>query len=101
MARHAKVPVVDSFNNSGVPPANRVAAGYTAAATDTRGRYASQIEVVDDRDNITMGNFAHAEVIGDAFSFTPYLLPGGRFGSPVCRYNYLVDFCYPLVRRSF
>ena len=102
MAGHAKVPIVDSFNNSGLPPANRVVAGFTAAATDTRGRYVSQIiEVVDDRVDITMGNFAHAEVIGDVFSFTPYLLPGGHFGSRVRRYDYLVDFCYPLVRRSF
>jgi type IV pilus assembly protein PilA len=77
MAGHAKVPIVDAFNNSGVPPANRAAAGMTPTPTDTRGRYVSQVNIVDGRVDITMGNFAHTEVIGDVFSFTPYLLPGG------------------------
>ena len=77
MAANAKVPVVDSFNNSGVPPATRVAAGMTPAATDTRGRYVSQVNVVDGRVDVTMGNLVHVEVIGDVISFTPYLLPGG------------------------
>jgi type IV pilus assembly protein PilA len=77
MAAGAKVPVVDAFNNSGVPPATRVEAGMTAAPTDTKGRYISQVNVVNGRVDITMGSFAHADVLGDVISFTPYLLPGG------------------------
>ncbi len=77
MAGNAKVPIVDAFSNSGVPPANRVAAGLTATATDTRGRYVSQVDIVNGRVDITMGNSAHAEIIGDVFSMTPYMLPGG------------------------
>ncbi len=77
MAAHAKVPVVDAFNNTGRPPATRVDAGMSAVATDNRGRYVTQVEVVNGRVDVTMGNFAHADVIGDIIRFTPYLLPGG------------------------
>lgn len=77
MAAGAKVPIVDAFNSSGVPPATRVAAGMTPTPTDTSGRYVTQVLVVDGRLDITMGNFAHADIIGDVISFTPYMLPGG------------------------
>jgi type IV pilus assembly protein PilA len=77
MAGGAKVPIVDSYNNTGVPPASRVAAGMTAVATDTSGRYVSQVVVVDGRLDVTMGNFAHTDILGDVISFTPYRLPGG------------------------
>jgi len=77
MATHAKVPIVDAFNNTGVPPAGRLEAGMSAAATDTRGRYVSQVNIVNGRIDVMMGNFVHADVFGDVISFTPYLLPGG------------------------
>jgi type IV pilus assembly protein PilA len=77
MAAGAKVPIVDSFNNSGVPPATRVEAGMTAAATDTRGNYVSQVNVVNGRVDVMMGVNAHADVSGDVISFTPYRPPGG------------------------
>ena len=77
MAAHAKVPIVDAFNNTGRPPATRIEAGFTAAATDNRGQFVTQVEVVDGRVDITMGNSAHADIVGDVISFTPYLLPGG------------------------
>jgi type IV pilus assembly protein PilA len=76
MAAHAKVPIVDFFNNTGRPPATRIEAGMTAVATDSGGRFVSQVEVVNGRVDVTMGNFSHAEVIGDIIRFTPYLLLG-------------------------
>ncbi len=76
MAAHAKVPVVDAFNNTGVPPAGRVEAGMTAAATDSRGTFVSQVDIVDGRVDVTLGNSANADVIGDVISFTPYLTLG-------------------------
>ena len=39
MAAGAKTPVIDAFNNSGRPPADRSEAGMTATATDTRGAF--------------------------------------------------------------
>ena len=78
MAAHAKVPVVDAFNNTGVPPAGRVEAGLTAAATDSRGSYVSQVDIVDGRVDVMLGNAVNADVVGDVISFTPYLtLSGG------------------------
>ena len=77
MAANAKVPVVDAYNNSGIPPAGRVEAGMTATATDTRGNYVSQVNVVNGRVDVTMGANVHADVFGDVISFTPYIFPGG------------------------
>lgn len=77
MAAGAKVPIIDSFNNNGVPPATRVAAGMTPPPTDTSGRFVTQVVVVDGRLDVMMGNFAHGDIIGDVISFTPYMLPGG------------------------
>ena len=77
MGAGAKVPVFDAYNQDGAPPANRVAAGMSATATDSRGMYVSQVLVVDGRVDVMMGNRAHADVSGDIISFTPYLTPSG------------------------
>jgi len=49
----------------------------SAAPTDTKGRYVSQVDVDTGRVDVTMGNMAHAEVLGQVISFTPYLTPSG------------------------
>ncbi len=77
MAAHAKVPIVDAFNMSGRPPIGRTEAGMTADPTDTKGLYVYQVDIVNGRIDITMGNAVHADVFGAVISFTPYLLPGG------------------------
>ncbi len=77
MGTGAKTPVVDAFNNDGEPPADRTAAGMTSAATDTTGAYVSQVDIVNGRVDVTMGNRAHAEILNDTISFTPYLTPSG------------------------
>ena len=75
---HAKVPIVDSFLTLGRPPANRAEAGMTVPPTDTSGSFVSQVDVVDGRVDIMMGNNAHADVFGNIFSFTPYVTTGGN-----------------------
>ena len=76
-AAGAKVPIVDAYTNDGVAPADRVSAGMTAAATDTRGNYVSQVDIVDGRIDVTFGGTrAHAAIIGQTFSMTPYVTPG-------------------------
>lgn len=72
MAASAKVPVVDAFNNTGRPPANRVAAGMTATPSDTQGNYVSQVAIVNGRIEITFGNDAHQDISGETMSVTPY-----------------------------
>lgn len=75
-AAGAKVPVVDAYTNSGTPPADRVATGLSAAPTDTQGAYVSQVDIDDGRIDITFGNRAHQDIVGDTLSLTPYLTTG-------------------------
>lgn len=77
MAAGAKTPVVDAFNNSGSPPADRATAGMTATPSDTQGKYVSSVDVDDGRVDITFGNDAHQDIQGGVVSFTPYMTPSG------------------------
>src|SRR5437868_4022246 len=47
LAAQAKTAVAESFSQTGSAPANRLAAGMTATATDTSGNYVTQIEVTN------------------------------------------------------
>ena len=73
MGAGAKAPVIDAFNQTGVPPADRTAAGMTPAPTDTQGEYVSQVDVDNGRVDITFGNNVHQAIFGDTISFTPYM----------------------------
>lgn len=77
MGAGAKAPVVDAYNMNGEPPADRAAAGLSAAPTDNSGKYVSQVDIFEGRVDITMGGSVHADVFGDTISFTPYLTPSG------------------------
>ena len=72
-AAAAKVPVIDSYTNAGVPPATRVEAGMSVNAADTSGSYVTQVEITNGRIDITFGNDAHADIQGDTLSLTPYV----------------------------
>lgn len=77
MAAGAKVPVADAYTNDGVAPADRVTAGLSATATDTRGAYVSGIDISNGRVDVTFGGpSAHAEIVGRTFSITPYETAG-------------------------
>ena len=76
-AAGAKVPIVDAYTNGGVAPANRLAAGMTPMATDTRGSYVTSVEIVNGRIDVTFGGaLAHQDIIGAALSLTPYETAG-------------------------
>ncbi len=80
MAAGAKTPVVDAYLNDGVAPADRVAAGMSANATDTRGSYVSQVAVNDGRIEITFGGtLANQEISGETLFMTPYETGGNTF----------------------
>ena len=74
----AKVPIIDAFNMSGIPPADRAAAGMTPLPTDTQGNYVSQVAVVNGRLDMTFGNNVHQDIFGDTLSVTPYQAAGGN-----------------------
>ena len=73
MGAGAKVPIIDAYNLTGMPPVNRAAAGMTPLATDTQGSYVSQVNVEDGRVDVTFGNNVHPAIFGDTISFTPYM----------------------------
>ena len=77
MAAGAKVPITDAYTNDGVAPADRAAAGMTPTPTDTRGSYVSQVAITNGRVDITFGGpLAHADIVGQTVSLTPYETSG-------------------------
>ena len=77
MAAGAKAPIVDAYNMTGRPAADRTAAGMTPAPADTQGSFVSQVNVVNGRVDITFGNDAHQDIFGGTVSVTPYMTAGG------------------------
>ena len=76
-AAGAKVPIVDAYNQSGIPPVDRAAAGMTPLPTDSQGNYVSQVAVANGRVDVTFGNNVHQDIFGDTLSVTPYQTAGG------------------------
>ena len=77
MAAGAKTPIVDAYNMTGMPAADRTAAGMTPLPTDTQGKFVSQVDIVNGRVDITFGNDVHQDIFGDTVSFTPYMSNSG------------------------
>jgi type IV pilus assembly protein PilA len=75
MAANAKAPIVDAFFSHGDAPADRTAAGMSANATDTSGKYVSSVEVTNGMVTITFGNEANVSIAGLNVTMTPYETP--------------------------
>ncbi len=75
----AKSPIIDAFNNSGTPPADRSAAGMSPLPADTQGNYVSAMNIVNGRVDVTFGNRAHQDIQGATLSVTPYMTPGNTY----------------------
>ena len=78
MAAHAKATIAEAFVEDGEAPANRLAAGMSANATDTIGKYVQSVDVVDGVLVIKFGNEANAAIDGLDLTVTPY--ETGDFG---------------------
>ena len=72
LAAAGKSAVIDTFNNTGEPPADRTEAGLSLPPTDTKGKYVASIDIDDGRIDVAFGNNAHQEISGDILTFTPY-----------------------------
>ena len=72
MAAGAKDPIIDSFNNTGVAPADRTEAGMSPNPTDTQGKFVSQVDIVDGRVEVTFGKDVHRDAFGTVLSVTAY-----------------------------
>ncbi len=75
LAAAAKTSVAETFSNSGEAPADRTAAGMTATATDTSGKYVESVEVADGVITIAYGNEVNAVVDAMELNLTPYESP--------------------------
>jgi len=73
LAAAAKTAITETFQSTGVAPANRSASGMTGAATDTAGKYVSGVEVTSGVIIVTFGNDANANVTNTTLRFTPYI----------------------------
>lgn len=77
LASAAKVPVRETYDLDGSAPADRAAAGMTPNPADMRGSYVTQIAINNGRLDITYGGpLAHADLVGNTLSLTPYVTAG-------------------------
>jgi type IV pilus assembly protein PilA len=76
LAAAAKTAVAESYANTGVAPATRLAAGMTAVATDTSGKYTTSVDVLNGAITITYGGVsANALIATQTLGLTPYETP--------------------------
>ena len=79
MAAGAKTPIIDAFNQTGKPPADRSAAGMSPTPSDTRGSFVESVAVENGRIDVKFGGVAHQAIYGDTLSMTPYMSGTGSF----------------------
>jgi len=75
LAAAAKAAVAETFLNRGTAPATRVAAGMSANATDTSGKYVTQVGVTNGTITVAYGNEANAQIAGQTLEIAPYVTP--------------------------
>ncbi|HUO68273.1 MAG TPA: pilin [Gammaproteobacteria bacterium] len=72
LAARAQRQVAQSYQRDGDPPADREAAGLSAAKNDDRGEYVDSIDIVNGRIDLHFGNAADAAIAGRTLSLTPF-----------------------------
>jgi type IV pilus assembly protein PilA len=73
LAAAAKAAVAESFLNRGTAPNNRTQAGMSINATDTTGKYVTQVEVAAGIITITYGNEANQAINTLSLRLVPYV----------------------------
>src|SRR5262245_37278616 len=73
LAAAAKAAVAETFLNRGTAPANRTVAGMSANATDTIGKYVTQVDVANGIITITYGNEANQAINQATLRLVPYI----------------------------
>ena len=76
LAANAKTPIADAFVQLGEAPVDRSAAGMSANATDTQGKYVSAVQITNGVITITFGNDANLAIAGLTLTVTPYETAG-------------------------
>ena len=67
-----KSAIVTTYTETGAPPTTRAAAGLTATATDTQGKYVTSVDITNGVITLTYGFDASAEISGQQLYMTPY-----------------------------
>jgi type IV pilus assembly protein PilA len=114
MAAAAKAAVAETYLNRGIAPANRTVAGMTATATDTSGKYVTEVEVTNGVITVEYGNEANQNINGNTLTLTPYIsvdrsvawrcgnaaipagtntMPGTTYVAPTVQPQYLPSAC--------
>jgi type IV pilus assembly protein PilA len=73
LAAAPKVAVANAFSRTRVAPGDRLAAGLSAAATDTAGKYVESIDVAGGTILVTYGSNANAVIAGRMLALQPYV----------------------------
>ena len=74
LAAAAKAAVAETFLNRGKAPLDRTAAGMSANATDTQGKYVTQVLVTNGVIEVTYGgNEVNNAIVGETLGLTPYV----------------------------
>jgi type IV pilus assembly protein PilA len=78
LAAAAKAAVAETFINTGNAPADRAAAGMSANATDTFGKYVGGVSVANGAITVLYsGDDVNAAIEADTLSLTPYTTGDG------------------------
>jgi type IV pilus assembly protein PilA len=72
LAAGMRAAVTNAFVDRGEAPADRAAAGLSAAATDSSGTFVSSIDVANGVLIVTYGGGSHALISGRTVTLTPY-----------------------------
>ena len=72
LAAAAEAGVAESYAQTGQAPADRTAAGMTATATDTSGKYVDSVDVANGVVTVHFANKANAAINTKTLSLTPY-----------------------------
>ena len=74
LAAAAKAAVAETYLNKGAAPLARTNAGMSAVATDTNGKYVTQVNVVKGTIQVTYGgNEVNAQIKGKVLAIQPYV----------------------------
>ena len=77
LATTTKNAVSDFFAQAGEAPQDRTDLAVTANATDTSGKFVSQVAVIDGRIEVTFGHTANQLIQGRILALTPYVSRDG------------------------
>jgi len=74
LAAAAKAAVAETYLNKGAAPLARTNAGMSANATDTNGKYVTQVDVVKGTIQVTYGGGeVNAQIAGKVLAIQPYV----------------------------